>query len=116
MFSNSRTHLVQIIYDPDGNHESIPQVVRPGHLYVNSGDNVIFTSDQVDSLFFIPNAQELFGVEKDSLVLFIPAGSESVEFTVQPELPCGKEYPYAVYCKDCNDFAEGGSPPRMILK
>jgi len=116
MINNSRTHWVQIIYDPDGNHETIPQVVRPGHLYVSSGDKVIFTSDQVDSLFFIPNASELFGVKEEYFVLSILAGGAPQAFTVQRGLPCGQEFPYAVYCRDCNNFAEGGSPPRMIIK
>lgn len=40
-----------------------------------------------------------------------------IRLDVRPDAPVtGKPFPYMVYSPDTDEFAEGNSPPRMILK
>lgn len=103
------THKVRIICNPSKN------VVVPGYLIVNRTDSVEFkTVNNKDATIFIPTKKQLF--EENKRVLDLDeAHKYTATLTVQQNAPAGV-YTYAVYCKESDDFAEGNSPPRMIIE
>ncbi|MBL7136264.1 MAG: hypothetical protein ISS81_06695 [Candidatus Marinimicrobia bacterium] len=109
----SKQKRVQIIFDSRSVRK--PRFARPGRLGVKSGEEVIFEAENTNTTIWIPNAEELFG-RGEHLVFDIESGGKSETFTVMPRLRIGKEYPYAVYCENSNDFAEGNTSPRMIIE
>ena len=110
----SKQKRVQIIFDSRSVRK--PRFARPGRLGVKSGEEVIFEAKHTNTTIWIPNAKELFGDKREHLVFDIKSGGKSETFTVKQGLPKGKEYPYAVYCENSNDFAEGNTSPRMIIE
>ena len=111
----SEQKRVQIIFDSRSVRKPRFAFTNPGHLGVESGEEVIFEAKNTNTTIWIPNAEELFGRE-EHLVFDIESGGKSETFTVKQGLPKGKEYPYAVYCENSNDFAEGNTSPRMIIE
>jgi hypothetical protein len=89
--------------------------VHPGNLQVDKGDQVNFRVFQSNATVLVPN--DLLVDAAGAVVSAIPltAGVKSADYTVNPRVPDGA-YPYAIYCKDGNDFAEGNSPPTMIIE
>ena len=106
--------LVEIIFNP--RDEENPNVARPGRLFVMPGDDVKFTTKNTGVTIWIPNAKELFGIGAEYFLFDIERDGESKILTVSEGLAKGREYPYAVYCRDGNDFAEGNTAPRMIIE
>ena len=106
--------LIEIIFDPQ--NVETPNLARPGRLYVMPGDNVKFTTRNTAATIWIPNAEELFGVKAEYFLFDIERDGESEILTVREGLPKGREYPYAVYCREGSDFAEGNTAPRMIIE
>lgn len=82
--------------------------VVPGHQEAEVGNEIIFKMEDTSGEFYFPD-KALFGKRKYRVK---KGGSLSLE--VQEEAK-GKEFPYTVLT-DNNDFAEGGSFPRIIIK
>ena len=110
----SKQKRVQIIFD--SRNEVKPRSANPGHLHVKAGDSVEFGAENTNTTIWIPNAKELFGDKREHLIFDIKSGGKSKTFKVEKDLERGKEYPYAVYCENSDDFAEGNTSPRMIIE
>lgn len=82
--------------------------VVPGHLEVERGDLLTWKSEDSRADFFFPRP-EVFEEDDRSI-----EKGETLKLTVRKDAPSGS-FPYAVYT-DNNDFAEGGSFPRLIIK
>ena len=107
------THNIQIIYEGMLLFEKHHQRVRPGQLYVRDGDEVFFSTRKTDiEIFFPQQTKEL--LKAPSNVIKMKSIDPPVAFTIHKSEE-GK-FPYAVYCKEGNDFAEGGSAPAMIVE
>jgi hypothetical protein len=89
--------------------------VHPANLQVQKGEQVNFRVFQSNATVLVPN--DLLVDAAGAVVSAIPltAGVKSADYTVNSRVPDGA-YPYAIYCKDSNDFAEGNSPPTMIIE
>lgn len=107
------THRIRIIYDPDLEYESHKHVVRPGHQYVSAGDKVIFKTMRTAARIFFPKAAELFVELKDNWIT-VEENDQSDPLTIK-DGSSGK-YAYVAYCNNGEDFAEGGSTPRIIVE
>ncbi|MCK4297201.1 MAG: hypothetical protein KAX28_11165 [Candidatus Marinimicrobia bacterium] len=105
---------VQIIFNSRSVRKS--RFVNPGRLCVKSGEEVIFEAKNTTTTIWIPNAEELFENGEKHLIFDIENGDKSKTFKVEKDLERGKEYPYAVYCENSDDFAEGNTSPRMIIE
>ena len=81
--------------------------VFPGRRKANVGDKVVWTLRNTGATFYFPD-KRLFG-EKEYRV----EKGDVLSLVVQ-KVDDG-EYPYAILT-DNNDFAEGGSFPRMIIR
>jgi len=112
----SEQKRVQIIFDSRSVRKPRFAFTNPGRLHVKAGDSVEFGAENTNTTIWIPNAEELFGIREKPLIFDIKSGGKSETFTVMQDLPEGKEYPYAVYCENSNDFAEGNTSPRMIIE
>jgi len=108
-----KTCCINIIYDPFLRYEKHKHVIQPGHLYLKRGDKVVFMTRGTAAKIFIPRADILFGIPKNSII-DVSGSGHSVAFNVQRNAPTGW-YPYSSYCKNGNDFAEGGTSPGMIV-
>ncbi len=82
--------------------------VFPGHQKADVGDRITWKVRNTGATFYFPN-EELFGKRECQV-----KKGEELTLTVQ-EKASGNEYPYAILT-DNNDFAEGGSFPRMIIR
>ena len=102
-------------------------IVRPARVYVAPGDDVIFATEGTAVTICIPKA-ELFeipeaGATLGKMLTFeigrgahgsikIKNGKVAAELKRETKrIKC----PYAVYCRDGDDFAEGASSPVMII-
>ena len=100
------THKVRVI------SRSCRNIVVPGHLILNRGDSVEFkTVNNKDATILIPHGN-LFG--EDNRVFDLDEKNQWTQTLTVSNIEAGV-YPYAVYCKESNDFAEGNSPPTMII-
>lgn len=82
--------------------------VFPGHQKAEVGDQITWKMRNTGGTFYFPD-EDLFG-EREIRV------KKGEEFTLTvKEKARGNEYPYAILT-DNNDFAEGGSFPRMIIR
>lgn len=81
--------------------------VFPGHQDARVGDKVIWKMRNTGATFYFPD-KKLFG-EKEYKV------KRGDELSLDVQKVEEGEYPYAILT-DNNDFAEGGSFPRMIIK
>lgn len=82
--------------------------VVPGHQHVKKEEKVSWEMDDSGAVFFFPR-KELFGKSEFQ----VPKG-ETLSLKIPKNAPKG-EYPYAVFT-DNNDFAEGGSFPKLIIE
>lgn len=86
--------------------------VVPAHCPLVPLDKIVFKAPEVaDVVVFIPD--DIFTVS--NRVIDVPKGTTSSENQIKGGTPKGV-YPYAVYCTDHEDFAEGNSPPTMIVE
>ena len=86
---------------------------EPGHVHIEAGDEVVFCGVNTTVTVFIPKNPFVEGGRRD--LVFSLKRRERKVFIVGEKVREGEEYPYAAYCRNGNDFAEGGSPPRMIV-
>lgn len=85
----------------------------PGVCHIEAGDAVLFCGVNTAITVFLPRNPFVEGERRD--FLFSLKKGEERSFVVQDRVRAGEEFPYAVYCVSGNDFAEGASPPRMIV-
>ena len=86
-------------------------LVSPAHRTVTPGNTITWrnvTGAQVT--LFIPDGN-LFGKQ---MTQAIAAGGNWTSPPAQGQPTDPSHYPYAVYCDDVRDFAEGGSHPDII--
>jgi hypothetical protein len=84
--------------------------VRPAQFIAKEKDNITFKAVRSDVTLFFPNSA-LFGCSSARL-----DSSNKREATLTVQKVQRDAYPYAVYCDDLNDFAEGNSSPEMIIE
>ncbi len=82
--------------------------VVPGHQRLKKEENINWEMDDSGAVFFFPR-KELFGKSE-----FRVSKGETLSLKIPKNAKSG-EYPYAVFT-DNNDFAEGGSFPRLIIE
>jgi len=111
-----RINVLKILHDPDKKHEKYTHVALPGHLYLKQNEGVIFSAKNTDVTIWIPNAHMLFDNAKDDFIIRVTTEKESETYTVKKDCKSGSEFPFAVYCSNGNNLAEGNSPPRMIIE
>jgi len=86
--------------------------VVPAHVFLQENDMVEFRAPHNTAVVvLIPD--DIFTVS--NRVIDVPKGTTSSENTIKAGTPKGV-YPYAVYCAEHMDFAEGNSPPAMIVE
>lgn len=90
-------------------------VASPGKQHVKKSDTVMFMAQGTNSVIFIPNANQLFDISSNSLTIELKSGNQTQSYTISENVTIGDDFPYAVYCDEDNDFAEGGSSPRIII-
>ena len=111
-----RNYLVQFIFDEEKRDERYRQVVQPCHTYVHADDTIQFAPRNTDVIIFIPNAKDLFvGIDTDYHIIKLAMNDQLPAFTIK-HVKNKRIFPYAVYCKRGNDFAEGGSSPEIIVE
>lgn len=111
-----RNYLVQFIFDEKIQYEKYIHVVQPGHQYVHAGETIQFAPRNTDVIIFIPNAKDLFvGIDNDYIVITLTVNDPPPTFTIK-HVKNKRVFPYAVYCKSGNGFAEGGSSPEIIIE
>lgn len=81
--------------------------VVPGHQKARKGEVITWELKDTGAVFYFPD-QKLFGVKEREV-----EKGKSLTLTVKDVKP--GSYPYAVFT-DNEDFAEGGSFPRMIIR
>lgn len=84
--------------------------VVPGRKEVEKGQDIIWETQKSSALFFFPKP-EIFKKAKN--IHPVKKGGK-LKLKISKEAQEG-EYPYAVYT-DNDDFAEGGSFPRIIIR
>lgn len=113
---NSRNYLIQFIFDEKIQYEKFPQVTQPGHQYVHGEDTIQFAPRNTDTIIFIPNAKDLFvDIDDDYIVIPLAVNDPPQTFTIK-HAENKRIFPYAVYCKRGNGFAEGGTSPAIIVE
>ncbi|MBD3383406.1 hypothetical protein GF407_00645 [candidate division KSB1 bacterium] len=110
--------IIRIVNDHSQKFQSHRNLVLPPIQILNYDDQVIFEAVDTDVTVIIPNANELFGQSspEKNLIIEIPAGDLSDEWTIDKDAALNKVYPYAVYCSEGNDFAVGYSSPKIIIE
>ena len=105
-----KTEVVEFILEKNELH------ANPGTLYVSRYDSVRFTSKVTEGVLFFPKPDffEPYQGATERLINFDMSGQ--VELKINEKVPEGDETPYAYYCAIGNDFAEGDSSPRIIIK
>ena len=84
--------------------------VVPGHIKVDKEDEITWEARDSDATFFFPKP-EIFNEKK--MVHIVGKGS-TLTLPISKNADRGR-YSYAVYT-DNDDFAEGGSFPKIIIK
>ncbi len=107
--SSQRGRVLEIQPHPDGPNAPCRYHVNPGRHEVEHGEPVTWSNPPTDLVLLFPD-KDLFGTRE----IDVPEG-RSVTLEVSQRARKG-EHPYAVYCKDSNDFAEGNSYPVMIVR
>jgi hypothetical protein len=92
--------------------------VHPANLQIERNEKVNFRVFGTEATIFVPN-NLLFDPKGNAVqVLTLADGQKSDNFSVNADTSSVKDgaYPYAIYCKGVNDFAEGNSSPTMIVE
>ena len=77
-----------------------------------SGDEITWTHNGGKVTISFPPEGDPFGIEQVTLA---PGGQKSLTVKVTEEVAPGT-YPYSVFCAADNEYAEGDSPPRIIIE
>ena len=110
-------HEILINVDKERKFSSKKHLALPGVLFVKKDDTVQFYAKNSIIHIFFPKANELFGLNKEEYVKKIDRGGKTEILTVKIKpLNNVLVYPYAVYCEDGGDFAEGNSSPKIIVE
>jgi len=105
-------------------------IVWPPVAVVDGGDTVRFHAVNTDATIFIQSALSFEGMESDKELFELPkrhtldlkvkpnvkADKSSADLSTEGQDAVGGVYPYSVYCKDANDFAEGNSNPMILIE
>jgi hypothetical protein len=109
-------------------------VVWPPYVVVAQGEEVMFKAVGVDATVFLPmpevfeetvdihdgTARSSEPVQKTDKGLVLRVGKKHTAIRVKkpasPDYTTRTAYPYSVYCKEANTFAEGNSAPVMIIE
>lgn len=105
---NNTAHVVMIDFSNYAKTRIRKSFILPGHWEVKRGEVVNWVSNDSNAIFYFPKP-EIFGKKEYKV-----DKGEVLELTVQENAPEGS-FPYAVFT-DNQDFAEGGSFPRLIIK
>jgi hypothetical protein len=108
-----------------------PAKVDPSPLEVRRGDTIQINAPGTDLQILFPNHYAprpipfrivspdpcpwILWATPNEVLFNIPAG-QSVTVEVLDSAHIGDHYPYAVYCKSKNGFAEGNSDPEIIIR
>jgi len=108
-----------------------PAKVDPSPLEVRRGDIIQINAPATDLQILFPNHYEsreipfrlispdpgpwILLATPNEVLFNIPAG-HNVAIEVLDSAQIGNHYPYAVYCKSKNAFAEGNSDPEIIIR
>lgn len=111
-----KPHLIQIQKREKPAPGNPAFVAAPGAEHVGKSDEIMFVTRGTHATIFIPNADKFLDGEGSTVVIEAAPGHQTRTFQIAAAAPSGKEFPYAVYCEDDNDFAEGGSTPRFIIE
>lgn len=104
-------HVVEIVMADISNNTNKNQkksYVVPGHQKAKINDVITWEARDSNATFYFPKP-ELFGKKEYQ----VDKGG-TLSLTVQENAPHGS-FPYAVFT-DNDDFAEGGSFPRVIIR
>jgi len=105
-------HMIEIVMADISNNTNKNQkksFVVPGHQQAHPNDVVTWEARDSSATFFFPKP-ELFGKKE-----YRVEKGEKLSLTVSENAEQGRHYPYAVFT-DNDDFAEGGSFPRIIIR
>jgi len=86
-------------------------IVVPPYRDVQRGGSIQFIAVTGNTTLFFPKPN-LFTPPVQTLSL---SRNNPQVLNISPDAPVGG-HPYAAYCEDLNEFAEGGSPPMMIIE
>lgn len=106
MSPNNAGQTVEIKMENRGG--GIHSFVVPGHQRVKKNEAITWEMTDSGAVFFFPN-EDLFGKTE-----FRVSKGETLSLTVNENVEKG-EYPYAVFT-DNNEFARGGSYPKIIIE
>lgn len=110
-----KTHMIQI-RKRDQIESGKPEfVASPGRMHVKKSEKIMFQAQGTNAVIFIPNANKLLETNESTLIIDARSGKQTHSFTLSGNLSSGSDFPYAIYCDEDNDFAEGGSTPRIII-
>lgn len=107
----SNNHIVEIVMADISNNTNKGQkksFVVPGHQKAGINDTITWEARDSGATFYFPKP-ELFGKKE-----YTVEKGDVLELTVKETAPHGS-FPYAVFT-DNDDFAEGGSFPRVIIQ
>jgi hypothetical protein len=101
---------VVVLKDCNENVDKKRSVVIPGEVIVKIGESVVWKNHTKDKiLIFFPD-NRIFGTHLTNI-----NGAQNEELTVSKDIEPGR-YPYSVYTKESEDFAEGSYYPIMIVE
>lgn len=110
-----KPHMIQI-RKRDHIQSGKPEfVASPGKMHVKKSEKIMFQAQGTNAVIFIPNANKFLDTNESTLVIDASSGRQTHSFTLSDNPSSGAEFPYAIYCDGDNDFAEGGSTPRIII-
>jgi hypothetical protein len=91
--------------------------VVPSPIFLKQGESFQFLSVNSNVTLFFPNLS-IFD-KGHEVIRLVPRDSVTVKITSQIDpaiLERSRYFPYAVFCDNANDFAEGNSSPSMIIE
>ncbi len=101
--TNANNNTITIATDSTG------CTVSPGTLEVNTGDDITIINQTDDSASVLVANEKLFKEHKFT----IDSGSDKL-LTV--ESVSAGDYPYAVFCRQIDDFAHASSMPIIVVR
>jgi hypothetical protein len=103
-----KTHYVRIV------RKQRKCFVIPGTVIVSPGDKVVFKSiNEGEINIFFPRG-DYFNPEKR--VVDLTEENDFNEVISIPENASSGVYSYSIFCEKSDDFAEGNTPPTMIVE
>ncbi len=83
--------------------------VKPGVLVVCPNDNIIFQNQTADSISILFSEEEI-----SEKYRFAVDSKANTPMPIQSVRTC--VYPYAVFCREIDDFAQASSMPKIIVR